>query len=472
MKKICNFLSGSFGKFSKTLRGNNALAKSSLEVAESTRKQNEIIIELLNQQKKDNSNMNAYIQAKIPAMGKYFPLPDVDTLMRFMDDSDGLYSIRRAEFFNYLTNCATNKKNLFGTAIMQTLFSNDFLRVTTWPTNNARNPKAKDFLIPHEFVALLKSTLSRMTGVGILDYSFVNLDFWRAWPKKYREAKRYAKSSVGEQDEDDDEEEEEEEEPPVVVRKKRGIPFPKKTVHSNKKRKKHIHDTVHESSLAAGSKETDAPDIPRPDSNLSNKDPAAEEDTEKENSTAAEKEKLAAAAAAEEEKLAAAAVAEKEKLAAVAQKEKLAAVAAAKRDKLAAAAEKEKSAAAEKKKSAADNSAAEKKTAEKEKERSAEKKKSAAEATSAEKEKERSAMSENSDKSAEMEKSEENTVGKERSTAMEKPDENKEKTTTETDACQEGEVGGADFEIPLQDSQTFSPPPSQSILSSYKVISF
>ena len=208
-------------------------------MAEGNRKQNDEIIELLKLQNERSQKMDSYLQAKIPDMGKYFPLKDIETLNNFLDDSDGLYALRRAEFYNYLMCTppeANQKKNLFGTAIIKTLFSNEFLRITTWPANNARNPRSKDHLIPQEFVALLKCSLSRLCGAGIIDHSFVNLHFWNNWPKKYREAKRYAKSLVGEVDDDDDDEDEfdggEEEEPEQhKLRKKK---FTKKAPKSKK----------------------------------------------------------------------------------------------------------------------------------------------------------------------------------------------------------------------------------------------
>ena len=123
-------------------------------------------------------------------MGKYFPLPDDQTLLRFLDDSEGLYALKRAEFYNHLLKCLSTKKNLFGNHLMKLLFSGNFLKTHAWPTNNS-NPSPGDILVHKDFVALLKTTLSRMAGSGILDQSFVNLDFWRNWPKKFREARRY-----------------------------------------------------------------------------------------------------------------------------------------------------------------------------------------------------------------------------------------------------------------------------------------
>lgn len=46
------------------------------------------------------------------------------------------------------------------------------------------------------FVALLKTTLARMTGEGSLKNGQADLDFWSRWPKKFREAKRYKRNKI------------------------------------------------------------------------------------------------------------------------------------------------------------------------------------------------------------------------------------------------------------------------------------
>ena len=172
------------------------MAKASLEVAQGTRQQNEKIMEMLETQREDNHKMSSYLEAKIPEMGKKIPLPDMATLNRFVDDSDGVYALRRAELYSFLYSCRTSKKKLFGTSLMKTLFSENFLRNYSWPANNSRISDDPD-VVPAEFVALIKSTLARTAGAGLLDPDIVDLEFWNNWPKKYREAKRY----VHEQDE-------------------------------------------------------------------------------------------------------------------------------------------------------------------------------------------------------------------------------------------------------------------------------
>lgn len=45
--------------------------------------------------------------------------------------------------------------------------------------------------VPNEFVCLVKSLLSQMAGAGKIDSQFVNQDFWRGFPKKFRQKRSY-----------------------------------------------------------------------------------------------------------------------------------------------------------------------------------------------------------------------------------------------------------------------------------------
>lgn len=50
--------------------------------------------------------------------------------------------------------------------------------------------------VPTRFVVLLKCLLAQLAGAGKLDSTFINLDFWREFPKKYRARHDYTKSKV------------------------------------------------------------------------------------------------------------------------------------------------------------------------------------------------------------------------------------------------------------------------------------
>lgn len=119
----------------RNLNGTNAICRSLLEERASDRKQSDVILSLLLEQREENRKLSSFLKAKIPDMNKYFPIKDNETLARFLDESDGLYPLRRAEFYNMVQNCNHDKKNLFATSLLYTCFSEEYIRNHTWPTN-------------------------------------------------------------------------------------------------------------------------------------------------------------------------------------------------------------------------------------------------------------------------------------------------------------------------------------------------
>lgn len=122
------------GNIQRTVRANNANTRALLLDTQATRKQNDLLIEMFQEHKEENRKMSSYLQARITNLSQYFPLKDSATLELFLDESDGLFPLRRAEFYNWLLPCVTDKKNRFGTAILNTFFTKEFVKTHTWPT--------------------------------------------------------------------------------------------------------------------------------------------------------------------------------------------------------------------------------------------------------------------------------------------------------------------------------------------------
>lgn len=116
------------------LKVTNSICRSILEVSQGTRKQNDELLTLTKGQKTENQKMNTFLQAKIPDIKKYFPIPDTATLRQFLDDSDGLFALKRSEFYNMCSCCAHEKKNLFGTAVLRNFFAQSYINTHIWPT--------------------------------------------------------------------------------------------------------------------------------------------------------------------------------------------------------------------------------------------------------------------------------------------------------------------------------------------------
>ena len=114
--------------------GTNSIVRSNHQDLQAIKKENKTIIELLNKSRDENRKVNSYLQANIPDMKSFFPLQDEEMLQRFLDETDGLFPLRRQEFCNMILPCVTDKKNSFGTAILNTFFSKNFIKTHSWPS--------------------------------------------------------------------------------------------------------------------------------------------------------------------------------------------------------------------------------------------------------------------------------------------------------------------------------------------------
>lgn len=94
----------------------------------------DVLISMANDQKEENRELLGRVKAKIPDMSEFFPLPDSKTLDRFLDESDGMYSHRVAQLESMILPCISVKQNLFGTALLNTFFSQEFINSHSWPT--------------------------------------------------------------------------------------------------------------------------------------------------------------------------------------------------------------------------------------------------------------------------------------------------------------------------------------------------
>lgn len=142
----------------------------------------------------------------------YFPIPDEETMNRFLKQ-DANFDLRKKKFEGLLYSIIKPEVvtfRQFSDALASTLFTRKYLERFRWPTiwlvklclpiiicipneiifflSPSRNQHAH---IPYEFVHLMKSTLTTMAEKGLLDPSLVNLDFWRAWPKKISNIQKY-----------------------------------------------------------------------------------------------------------------------------------------------------------------------------------------------------------------------------------------------------------------------------------------
>ena len=62
-------------------------------------------------------------------------------------------------------------------------------------TNNFRKgkPKPPEELVPDRFVKMVKCSLAKMAGAGLLEPDLIAHEFWRWFPKKMSNSKTYQK---------------------------------------------------------------------------------------------------------------------------------------------------------------------------------------------------------------------------------------------------------------------------------------
>ena len=93
------------------------------------------VFEMVQAQRDENQKLMSQVKKKMPSIKSFFPLPDSDTLDRFLDDSDGMFEHRVSQFEDLMMLYVSDKKGQFGTAILNALFSKEYIMTHRWPTN-------------------------------------------------------------------------------------------------------------------------------------------------------------------------------------------------------------------------------------------------------------------------------------------------------------------------------------------------
>lgn len=119
----------------RTIRLTNTNTRAILLDTSTSKKQNEQILEILANEQHHNGKVRSYLEAKIPDIDEFFPVRDNKTLERFLDESDGLYPLRRSELMNRLYLCSAERKNIFATSVLNSLFSDNYINTHAWPTH-------------------------------------------------------------------------------------------------------------------------------------------------------------------------------------------------------------------------------------------------------------------------------------------------------------------------------------------------
>lgn len=143
--------------------------------------------------KEDMKVMNFHLKMETADLSNFFPAKDNDQIHRFMiQDAD--FVRRRRGFYDLLKCVVAPTKKKFSEGLLASLFSLQYKRTKRWPSSTS--DEASDQDVPPNFIGFLKFTLGKMAGLGEIRSDFIDLNFWKSMPGKFRSFKHYGKKLV------------------------------------------------------------------------------------------------------------------------------------------------------------------------------------------------------------------------------------------------------------------------------------
>lgn len=155
-----------------------------------------------------------------PDISEFFPVENAKQLDDFMDRTHPEWTGRRDEFYNYLYTCITDSKSSFTKGLFKALFTRSYMNTVKWPSfgfvvlnilnlqevvcnsTNLKNlipfraKKSTTPTVPKNFVAFLRSALSKMAGNKFIKPELVDMEFWNKLGIKFAAVRFYDKSLV------------------------------------------------------------------------------------------------------------------------------------------------------------------------------------------------------------------------------------------------------------------------------------
>lgn len=206
---------GTLGKMRRNMFNTNDIVKNHLDKLGLNDEHLKTIMSMLNEIKKDIQQFSFHMRMDSIDVSDFFPLKNDDDLKRFMDKNHEEWPLRRRGFYHLLFTTVTKNQKRFGTAMLHTLFSRQFISNHRWPLpgyviqgkNNIIIYNIYLFFVPftmaqsmnkselpvldQDFVAFLKATLGKMAGTDVIDRDHIALDFWSGWPRKFYNVRSY-----------------------------------------------------------------------------------------------------------------------------------------------------------------------------------------------------------------------------------------------------------------------------------------
>lgn len=92
------------------------------------------VVGMLMELKEDMRLYNYHMKMETVDISETFPLKDLESLEKFMDRTDEEWPRKRKAFHHLLFTTISDKQNRFAGALLQTLFSRDFVSNHKWPS--------------------------------------------------------------------------------------------------------------------------------------------------------------------------------------------------------------------------------------------------------------------------------------------------------------------------------------------------
>lgn len=92
-----------------------------------------LIMDMLKEIKGDMRQFTFHMRMDSVDVSEYFPLRDAGSLNEFFDRKHEEWPLRRRGFYHLLFTTVTTSKRKFGTGLLHTLFTRDFVSNHRWP---------------------------------------------------------------------------------------------------------------------------------------------------------------------------------------------------------------------------------------------------------------------------------------------------------------------------------------------------
>lgn len=111
----------------------NNIAKANFDKLSSFEYNLKNMMQMLKEIKEDMRQYSFHMKMDCTDLSDFFPLKTDDDLKKFFDKDHEDWNLRKRGFHHLLYTTVTNQKKKFGTALLHTLFTREFIANHRWP---------------------------------------------------------------------------------------------------------------------------------------------------------------------------------------------------------------------------------------------------------------------------------------------------------------------------------------------------